>query len=163
MNWFDLVVVIIAGLALVKGFFSGFIMQAATLAGIILGAIFAGKLAAFIAPEMISLIDGSPHIIGPLSYIIAFVIILVILFFAGKLIESFADALQLSALNRLAGALFSCAKWIILFSIALNLLAEFDQDKKIIQEDIRKESYTYPLVSEVAKTVIPYLRFDWIN
>lgn len=163
MNWFDLVVLILIALTLIKGFFSGLIMQVATLAGIILGAIFAGKLAAIIAPKLMTLVDGSPHIIGPLSYILAFVAILIALFFIGKLIESFADALKMTILNRLAGALFCCAKWIILFSIGLNLLVEFDQNKNIIKEDIREESFFYPYISEVAKTAIPYLRFDWIN
>jgi len=163
MNWFDLVVIILVLLTLVKGFFSGLVMQVATLAGLVLGAIFAGKLSEFIAPELIEFAEASPHIIGPLSYIIAFVAILVALFFVGKLIESFMNALAMTTLNRLAGALFCAAKWIILFSILLNLLIEFDQDKKIIKEDVRSESYTYPLISEVAKTVIPYLRFDWIK
>ena len=45
--------------------------------------------------------------------------------------------------------------------VLLNLLVEFDQEEKIIKENVRNESYTYPLVTEVAKTVIPYLRFDW--
>jgi len=161
MNWFDIVVIILVLITLVKGFFSGLIMQIATLAGLVLGAIFAGKLSEIIAPELIKLTDASPHIIGPLSYIIAFIAIIIVLFFAGKLIESFMDALAMNTLNRLAGALFCTAKWIILFSILLNLLVEFDQDKKIIKEDVRNESYTYPLISEVAKTVIPYLRFDW--
>jgi len=161
MNWFDLIVVILVIITLIRGAFSGLIMQVATLAGIILGAIFAGKLSEYIAPELIKLIDASPHIIGPLSYIVAFIIILVGLFFIGKMLESFMGALKLTALNRLGGALFCCAKWIIVFSILLNLLAEFDQDKRIIKEDIREQSHTYPLVTEVAKVVIPYLRFDW--
>ncbi len=163
MNWFDLVVVILVLVTLVKGFFSGLIMQVATLAGIILGAIFAGKLSEYIAPELIKLTEASPHIIGPLSYIIAFVAILIALFFAGKLLESFADTLAMNTLNRLAGSLFCAAKWIIIFSILLNLIVEFDQDKKIIKEDVRTKSYTYPLISEVATVVIPYLRFDWIK
>ncbi|WP_029905127.1 CvpA family protein [Prevotella sp. 10(H)] len=163
LNWFDIVVVILILVTLVKGFFSGLVMQIASLAGIILGAIFAGKLSEYIAPWLISFIDGSPHIIGPLSYIIAFIIILIALFFAGKLVNKFVDALQMSTLNRLAGAIFCAAKWLVVFSILLNLLVEFDQDKKIIKEDIRENSHTYPLVTEIAKTVIPYLRFDWIN
>lgn len=163
INWFDLVVIILVLLTLVKGFFSGLIMQVATLAGIVLGAIFAGKLSEIIAPKLIEFTEASPHIIGPLSYIIAFTAILVALFFAGKLVESFFDALAMNTLNRLAGAIFCVAKWVILFSILLNLVIEFDQNKKIIKEDVRNESYTYPLISEVAKTVIPYLRFDWIE
>ena len=163
LNWFDIVVILLILITLIKGFFSGLIMQVATLAGIILGAIFAGKLSEFIAPELIKLTDASPHIIGPLSYIVAFMAIIVALFFTGKMIESFMNALAMNTLNKLAGAVFCAAKWIILLSILLNLIVEFDQDKKIIKEDARNNSYTYPLISEVAKTVIPYLRFDWIK
>lgn len=163
LNWFDLVVVALILVTLVKGFFSGLVMQIASLAGIVLGAIFAGKLAGVLAPYLITLTHGSPHIIGPLSYILAFVVILTALFFAGKLLESFVDALKMNALNRIAGAIFCAAKWIVVFSILLNLVVEFDQNRRIIKEDIRNHSYTYPLVSGIAKTVIPYLRFDWIN
>jgi membrane protein required for colicin V production len=163
LNWFDLVVVILVLVTLIKGFFSGLVMQIASLAGIILGAVFAGKLSGYIAPRLINLIDGSPHIIGPLSYIVAFIAILVALFFAGKLLESFVDALKMTTLNRLAGAVFCAAKWIVVFSIVLNLVAEFDQHKRIIKEDAREKSHTYPLVTEIAKAVIPYLRFDWIS
>jgi len=163
MNWFDLVVVILILLALIKGFFFGFVMQIAMLAGLILGAIFAGKLSEFIAPELIKLTDVSPHIMAPLSYIVAFIAILVALFFAGKLVESFIKAVKLNTFNRIAGALFCSLKWIVLFSILLNLLVEFDRDKKIIKEDIRENAITYSVVSEVAQTVIPYLRFDWTN
>jgi len=163
MNWFDLVVLILILLALIKGFFSGFVMQIAMLAGLILGAIFAGKLSELIAPELIKLTDVSPHIMAPLSYIVAFIAILVALFFAGKLAESFIKAVKLNTFNRIAGALFCSLKWIVLFSILLNLLVEFDRDKKIIKEDIRENAITYSVVSEVAQTVIPYLRFDWTN
>lgn len=163
LNWFDIVVAILILLTLVKGFFSGLVMQIASLAGIILGAIFAGKLSEYIAPWLISFTDGSPHIIGPLSYIVAFAAILVALFFAGKLLESFVDALKMTILNRLAGAVFCAAKWLVVFSILVNLAVEFDQNKQIIKEDIREKSHTYPLVTEIAKAVIPYLRFDWIN
>jgi membrane protein required for colicin V production len=163
MNWFDLVVVILVLVTLVKGFFSGLVMQVASLAGIVLGAIFAGQLSALIAPELIRFTDASPHIIGPLSYIIAFVAILVGLFFAGKLIESFVEALQIGFLNRLGGAVFCCAKWIVIFSILLNLLVEFDQNKVYIKEDVREHSYTYPYIAKISQTVIPYLRFDWVK
>lgn len=161
MNWFDLVVVVIVILSMIRGLFSGLVMQLATLAGIILGAVFAGKLSEYIAPELIKITEASPHIVGPLSYILAFIAILIGLFFVGKLIESFVDAIKMTALNRLAGGIFCAAKWIVIFSILINLLVEFDQDKSIIKEDVRNQSYTYPLVTEVAKTVIPYLRFDW--
>ncbi len=163
MNWFDLVVITLILLSLTKGLFSGLVMQIASLAGIILGAVFAGKLSEIIAPKLIHFTEASPHIIGPTSYILAFAGIIVALYFAGKLLDSFVDAIKMTALNKLAGAVFCMAKWLIIFSILLNLLVEFDQHKHIIKEDIRENSHTYPLITEIAKTVIPYLRFDWIN
>lgn len=163
MNWFDLIVTILVLITLVKGFFSGLVMQIASLAGLILGAVFAGQLSAILAPKLISLTNASPHIIGPLSYIVAFIVIIAALFFAGKLLESFVDAIKMNALNRLAGALFCCAKWLIAFSILLNLIIEFDQGKQIIKEDIRSQAISYPIVTDIAQTVIPYLKFDWIK
>lgn len=163
MNWFDLVVVILILLTLLKGFFSGFVMQIAMLAGLILGAVFAGKLSEIIAPKLIELTGVSSHIVAPLSYIVAFIAILVGLYFIGKLLETVIKAIQLNIFNRLAGALFCSLKWIVIISILLNLLIEFDQDKKIIKEDVRENSITYPFISEVATTVIPYLRFDWAD
>lgn len=163
VNWFDILIVTLVLGSLVKGFFSGLIMQLASLAGIVLGAIFAGKLSEYIAPEIIQYTGASPHVIGPLSYIIAFVIIVFTLFFLGRTLHSFVDAIQMGTLNRLAGAVFCTTKWIIILSILLNLLVEFDQHKHIIKEDVREHSHIYPLISEVGKTVVPYLRFDWID
>ena len=163
MNWFDLTVIILVLVTLGKGAFSGLVMQVASLAGLVLGAIFAGQLSALVAPELIRLTDASPHIIGPLSYIVAFIAILVGLFFAGKLVESFVEALQMNSLNRLAGAVFCCVKWVVLFSILLNLLVEFDQNKVLIKEDVREKSYTYPYITKISQTVIPYVRFEWVK
>lgn len=163
MNWFDLLVVILIGITLVKGFFSGLVMQIASLAGLILGAVFAGQLSGFIVPKLIKLTEASPHIIGPLSYIVAFLFIIVALFFAGKLLESFVEAIKMSALNRLAGALFCCAKWLVVFSIVINLVVELDQNKHLIKEDVRENAYSYPTVINIARAVIPYLRFDWVK
>lgn len=163
MNWFDLVVIIIVILTLIRGFFSGFVMQVASLAGLVLAAVFSGKLSGLFAPKLIELTDASPHIIGPLSYLIAFIAIIIALLFAGKLVESLVDAIKMNTLNRLAGALFCCAKWIVVFSILMNLLVEFDQDKNIIQNDVRQHSLSYPYIVDIAQTVIPYLRFDWVK
>ncbi|NDV77356.1 CvpA family protein [Dysgonomonas sp. 511] len=160
LHWFDLVILIIIGLTLVRGAFSGFIMQAATLLGVILGAIFAGKLSEIIAPKLMELVNASSHIISPLSYIVAFVLIMIALIFAGKLLESAIDALKMTALNRLAGAIFCAVKWLIVFSIILNIVVEFDQNRQLIKDDVRETSVSYPYIMKIAQTVIPYLRFD---
>lgn len=163
MIWFDLLVVILVVATLIKGFVSGLIMQIASLAGIVLGAMFAGKISEFIAPRLIEWIDSSPHIIGALSYVVAFLLIMVALLLAGKAVQSFVKAINLNAANRVAGAAFCCAKWIVVFSILINIVAEMDQGQHLIKEDVRTRSYTYSFVTSISQAVVPYLKFEWIS
>lgn len=163
MIWFDLLVIILVAATLIKGFSSGLIMQIASLAGIILGAMFAGKVSEIIAPKFIEWFEGSPHVIGALSYIASFLLILIGLLLLGKMVQSFVKAVKLNTINRIAGAAFCCAKWMVLFSILINVVAEMDQKKLVIKDNVRSQSYTYMAVTSISQIVVPYLKFDWIT
>lgn len=160
MNWFDLIILIIAIGAFARGLYSGLIMQLARLIGLILAAIFSGKLSAFIAPKLANITDASPHIISPLSYIISFIIIVAIIFIIGRLLQSTIKIMHLNTFNRIIGGFFCSISWLILSSICLNIIVEFDQKKDIIKEDTRKTACTYPYMIELGQTVVPYLKFD---
>lgn len=141
---------------------TGIVMQLATLAGIILGAIFAGFLSDIITPNLIEWSGGNSKMIGIFSYIIVFLLIFLALFLIGKMITKAIKAIQLNSLNRLAGAIFCTVKWLFLISILLNILVEIDKNKIIIKEDIRENSYTYHIIKDTAPAIIPYLRFEWV-
>lgn len=162
MIWFDLLVIILVVATLIRGFASGLIMQIASLAGIVLGAMFAGKISGFIAPKLIVWIDGSPHIIGALAYIISFLLIMITFLLVGKMVQSFVKAIQLNTANRIAGAAFCCVKWLVVFSILINVVAEMDQGRRLIKESVRTQSHTYVAVTSISQMVVPYLKFDWI-
>lgn len=163
MNWFDFLILIIILVTLLRGAISGLVMQLASLAGVVLGAIFAGQLSDYLAPRIIEFVGGSPHIIGVLSYIVAFLLIFLGMFLIGKAIQSALEALKMNALNRMAGAVFCSLKWMILSSIILNLIVELDQKQYVIKDEVREHSISYPLVLETARIVAPYLRFEWIK
>ncbi|NDV70105.1 CvpA family protein [Dysgonomonas sp. 25] len=163
MNWFDIFVLILLAATLIRGYITGLVMQVAMLAGIILGAIFSGWLADFIAPYLMEWTGAAPHIIGPLSYIVAFLLILLVLFLVGRMIHSTVKAAHLNFPNRVAGAVFCAVKWFLVLSVLVSVIEEFDQNKSIFTEEVREQSYTYPIVKAVAPTIIPYLRFDWFE
>ena len=163
MNWFDLLILIIAAATLIKGYSSGLIMQLTTLVGFLLGGIFAGKLSEWVVPYIIELIPSYPHIVAPMSYIVAFALIIIAVFFIGKTINATVKALQLGTINRLFGAFFCSLKWLFVASIILNLIVEFDQNQKLIKEEVRNESIAYPYLKALSSVVIPYLRFDWLD
>lgn len=160
MTWLDIFVAIICIMAFLRGLKTGLIMQVASLGGIILGAIFAGRIAEIIYPYLDGKIGDSENVTGAASYLIGFVLILFAVSLIGKLTHSLANAIFLGSINRIVGAVFCTAKWILIMSILLNILIQFDLGKSLIKDKVRDQSHTYPILINIAQTIIPYLRFD---
>ncbi len=160
ISWLDILMLLICVGALIRGFFTGFIMQLATLVGIVLGAIFSGKMAELISPYIERSIDASQQIISATSYLASFIIILIMVTLIGRLVNSLAKAILLDTVNKMAGAIFCMGKWILIVSILLNLVVMFDSKQVVIGEKIRNESYSYPFLIAIAQTIIPYLNFN---
>ena len=160
MTWFDIVVLAICGVSCVRGYMTGFVMQLASLVGVVLGAIFAGTMAEKIYPHLDALLHDTVNVAGPLSYVVGFIVILIAVYLIGRLVDSLMTVTLLSTANKIAGAAFCLGKWILLISILLNLMVGFDINKKIVKAEIREKSKSYPILIVIAQIVIPYLRFE---
>lgn len=163
MHWFDLLVIVIAVVAIAYGYISGLIMQLALLVGLVLGALFSGMVAEKVNPFLVEYVHMQAHVAGPLSYIVAFILIMIGVFILAQMAEKLLKTIKLNLVNRIAGAVFSLISLLVVLSIGLNLLVEFDRDSKILTPKARTETYAFPVLKEVAPVVIPYLRFDWID
>lgn len=160
MVWLDIFFAVVCIAAIVRGLMTGLVLQVASLAGIILGAIFCGKVAEAIYPHLIGIIGNSESITGVTSYILGFIIILLAVNLIGRLINSVADSVILKPINRIAGAAFCLIKWIVIISILFNLVIHIDNDQQMIKKEVREQSHTYPILVNVAQSIIPYLRFE---
>lgn len=160
MTWLDIVILVVCALALARGLKTGLIMQIASLLGIVLGAIFAGKIAELIYPYLLNMTDNLEHIIAPISYLIGFILILLGVNLIGKAVHSLIHAILLGPINRIIGGIFCLTKWVLIMSILLNLTVLFDRNKSIIKEEVRHNSYTYSILSDVAQAIIPFLRLQ---
>ena len=162
INWLDICVLIICIAAFVRGFFTGFIIQAAALAGIILGAFFAGTLAEIILPYIEHWFENVEHLAAPASYLISFIVILIAVTLIGRLINVLAKAVLLDTANKVAGGIFCAVKWTLIISVLLNLTVIFDVNKSVIKEYVRNESLTYPMLIGMVQLITPYLHNDII-
>ncbi|MDR1808796.1 MAG: CvpA family protein [Prevotella sp.] len=156
---FDVIIVILVVVSTLMGFISGFVMQLASLLGLLCCAFFAGKTAELCYPFLAKLTGISPSVLLPLSYLLAFIIIMIVFYVLGKLLEKFIKAIQLGVVNRLLGSLFSVAKWLLLASILLNLLVIFDEEEHIIQNRVKENSLSYPYIKPLAPSFIPFLDY----
>jgi membrane protein required for colicin V production len=157
MNWFDLVVLILMLIALVNGYRKGLIQQLVGLAIIILSAIFGGKLAAYILPELNRFLDLSPNLARVLSFLLAFAAIAIVISLIGNLIQKFVNIILLSFVNRLLGSFIAVGTLMFILSIILNLVLMLDKKENLISKEIKNESFFFERVEAVVPAVVPYL------
>lgn len=157
MNWFDLTTLILLLVALVKGYRKGFIMQLVGLTVIVLAAIFGGKLAETILPEINRFLDISSNLARVLSFLIAFGLIAVVISIIGRLIQKFVDVVFLSFFNRILGSVIAVGTMMVVLSIVLNLVLMLDKRENMISSEIRKESFFFERVETVVPAIVPYL------
>ncbi|WP_352422943.1 CvpA family protein [Proteiniphilum sp.] len=158
MNWFDLTVGILLLIAFINGYRKGLIMQLVGLATIILAAVFGGRLAQIILPEINRLISLSPEVARVLSFILAFVAIAIVLSLVGRLLQQFIDVVFLGFVNRLLGAVIAAGTMMVFLSILLNLVLMLDNNDRVINRKIKEESFFFKRVEAVVPAIVPYLQ-----
>ncbi|HHU96907.1 MAG: CvpA family protein [Bacteroidota bacterium] len=161
MNAFDILILILLLLAFVHGYRKGLIMQLVGLATIILAAIFGGKLAAVILPELVRLIKLTPEVAKVISYVLAFTGIAVVIALVGRLVQRFIDVVFLSFVNRLAGALVASGALMVLLSVLLNLVLILDRNETLIKPELKEESFFFRRVEAVVPAIVPYLNREF--
>lgn len=88
-----------------------------------------------------------------LAYLFVFILIYLVIYFFGKLLEKFIKTANLNFINRLAGVLLGVFKAVFLFSLLIWLLNMVD----IFPESVKTKSITYRYLKPVAPVLIDYV------
>lgn len=163
MNWFDLLAGILLLIAFINGYRKGLIMQLVGLATIVLAAIFGGRVAGRILPEITRLTEMSTDVARVLSFVLAFALIAILLSFIGRLIQKFIDVVFLSFINRILGSVISTSTMLLLLSILLNLVLMLDKNKTFINREIREDSFFFGRVEAVVPAIVPYMNKEFLE
>lgn len=121
MNAIDYIILGIIILAAIVGAMKGFVNQAGTIAGVILGILacrfFGGAAADFIVTP------GTEHeaLYRTLTYALVFVAVVVVVKLVAGLFTKVISAMHIRIIDRVAGAVFSAAIWALGMSVALNV------------------------------------------
>lgn len=160
MNWFDIIISLLLLAAFVRGIRKGVVMQLTGFAAIILGAIFAGKAAKFMLPFLLNTVNISLNVAVVISYILAFTIIVFAVRLVGKMLQGLFEALYLSFINKILGAIVGVGTAMIILSIFINLASLIDPEEEIISSKVKSESFFYSKVQILVPVIVPYLNKD---
>lgn len=155
MNTIDIIFGIILILGFIQGLRKGFFVELASLIGLIAGIYGAIHFSYFVGDWLVEKTAWSEQVIKLTAFAITFIIIVLIVSLAGKLLTKVANFAMLGIVNKLLGAVFAVLKFAFLLSVVLMFIDAADRQLSIIGDDNKEDSVLYSLVQPLAPALLP--------
>lgn len=156
-NNIDIFILLILATAFAWGAYKGAIKQIASLCGIIFGIVTARIYYQVLAAKITPIIALSPEIMPVFSFTLILVGVLVVCIVIGRCVEELFSSAGIGFVNRIAGALLSLCKWVLILSLCMNLCSVFDVFNGETLKEQRKESQLYPVIQSIGLRLFPYI------
>ena len=157
MNTLDLCILAFLSIGAVLGWRKGLIMELFTFGSLLAGVYFAFHFSDTITQYFVA--DKDEGILVPfLSFLIVFILVVVLVRFLGKLFEKFVAFVWLSIFNKIFGALVGVLKWGLLAGCALLLLGPLDPKNEAVPVLVKESSVLYPHVMGYTTTIVPGIK-----
>lgn len=158
MDFLDILLGIPLLWAIYKGFTKGFMVEVASLAGLILGIYFAIHFSNFSTDFLREVFGFNGRYLHFIAFVLTFLVVLGVMHLLGKVLEKMVEMVAMGYMNRIAGAVFSIAKTAFVLSILLFLLNSLDPYQKIIKPEKKQKSLLYTPVEKFAPWILPKLK-----
>lgn len=155
MNILDIILLILLIVSAVSGYRKGIIVQVCGIAGLLLGIYIAFRFSTMLGQWL-----GAGAEFGPvLSFIILLIVVILVLWLAGKLIKKLFHATGLGIVDRIGGLALGVIKVALVLSLLLGLIQRFNDKHEIIKPQTFTSSKIYPPLRKMAGAIFPYI-FD---
>jgi membrane protein required for colicin V production len=157
MNWIDLIIVVLLILSVLRGFTDGFVKEVASLLALVLGIWGAIKFSTFTAARLYDWFDMTGQYVGIISFLVTFLIIVVIIHFVGTLADKMIEAISIGFLNRLLGMVFGLIKNVLILSVIFTILNVMDVKHPFLPKAKIEESKYYMPISDIVPAIFPVI------
>jgi membrane protein required for colicin V production len=138
----DIIFAILILLACFKGYKRGLIVAVFSFIGFVIGLAAALKLSAIVANHLKNSVNISAKWLPCLSFILVFIVVVLLVRIGAKLIEKTAEAVLLGWANRLGGILL----YALLYTIILSIFLFYAEKINLLNEATIKASNCYPFI-----------------
>ncbi|HKJ41453.1 MAG TPA: CvpA family protein [Sunxiuqinia sp.] len=159
MNYIDLILGVLLILGAIRGFMRGFVAEFAGLAALVLGVWGAIHFSYLTSGIIIDNFNYHPEHLGLISFLITFLVIVILVHLVAKAVENILSAVALGFLNKLAGVLFGVIKTALILSVLLMIFDRLDEDAEILPKDTKEESQMYEPIKNLVPSLLPFLDF----
>lgn len=154
-NWIDVIITILLLWSMIKGYRKGFIVEFSSLLALALGIFGAIKFADFTSAYLSENVDLPEDYTPLIAFALTFIVIVIGVHFLAKLLQGLVNLVALNFFNRLAGAIFSVCKTLLILSFVLFFVESIDQSTQLIPRKQKQESFFYYPLSGAAFDLLP--------
>lgn len=159
--YLDIFIAILLLWGMFRGFKRGLIIELCTLMALVLGIYGAAAFGDTARNYLESAYNTDPRISLVLGFSIIFIIIVVVVFIFGKILEKVIKMVALGMVNKILGLIFGATKFLLIISGLFFILNGLPLTQNIIPENWKKDSLLYPFVESVVSKISPVLNhFD---
>jgi membrane protein required for colicin V production len=148
MNIIDIVLLILFAWFAFQGFRKGFIIELASLIALILGIYTAIYFSGYASDFLVNSMDMDNDYVPVTSFVITFIIVVLIVYVLGRILEKFVNMIALGFLNKLAGGVFGILKAALFISVFIVILNHYNIN--FISSEKKDNSLLYEPVEEIA-------------
>ncbi len=157
MNYLDIIILVIVAWSLFRGFKNGLFIEIASVAALILGIWGSIRFSGFTEIKLVEYFDLQTQYIGLISFIITFILIVVLIHFLANALDKLLKAVALGFVVRILGMLFAVIKSVLILSIVFVVLSTLDRNSKLITTEQKQESVLYSPVADFAPMLFPII------
>ncbi|MCU0375992.1 MAG: CvpA family protein [Chitinophagaceae bacterium] len=146
----DILVLLAVVMAILKGYQQGLIMALFNTLSLWIGLAAAVKLSSVVAPSLAPYIPAGPRYLPIVSFILVFLVVLIIIRFAGKVLQKTLEAAKIGFINRLAGVVL----YLLLYLGIISVLLFYIKNMGLLNEAIAEKSTTYSFIAPYGPAVL---------
>ncbi len=155
MNWLDIALLILLLIGLWKGFLNGFFVELTSLVALVAAIYGAIHFSNYAGDWLLTHTQWDASTVTIVSFIATFIIIILVITYAGKLVTKLVNTIQLSFLNKIAGGAFGMLKLAFIGSVIIMFINSAGSEIQLIDRDTQDASIVYPYVEPVAPYLLP--------
>ncbi|WP_445456509.1 CvpA family protein [Flavobacterium sp. HNIBRBA15423] len=160
MSFIDIVFAVLLCYALYKGIKNGLFVELASLIALVTGIFVAIKFSYLVKNILEPKVTWEPKYIEIIAFALTFILVVVLIHLSAKLLTKIADFAYLGWINKLAGAIFSALKTILLLSIVILLFEKVNINNALVKQETLDKSIFYNPTKEISAFLYPKIE-EW--
>lgn len=160
MNTLDIILAALLLFGLVRGFMKGFFVEVAGLAALAVGLYGAIHFSHFASNYIERSVEWNEKQIQIAAFAVTFLVIIILISLAGKLLTKIADVAALGIFNKILGGLFGAVKIGLILSVILVVFSKLNRTIPFLSDEQIGESQLYEPVRNLVPLIFPTIVKD---